>query len=422
MRHLLWRAGLTLGSALLSTSVFAADLTIASGAVATDIEVLRQQLDLFEKETGHKVQIAKLPPSTTDQFALYKTWLSAESEDVDVYRIDVIWPPQIANHLIDLTEATKDVVGEHFPSIIEAHTVDGKLVALPFFTDAPMLYYRKDLLEKHGASVPKTWAELTSTAKMIQEKERAQGNDKLWGFVWQGNSYEGLTCNALEWVKSAGGGQIIEPDGTISINNPEAAAAIDLAATWVSEISPPGVTGYMEEDARGVWQTGNAVFMRNWPYAYAGSNSADSSVKGRFDVTTLPLGGDGNESAATLGGWSLSVAKYSKNQEAAIELVKFLASKDMQKMNALQSTRLPTVMALYDDPEVLEVAPFFPNMLQVLSATVPRPSAPTKKRYNEVSKEFWTAVHNTLSGEGDAATNLASLEKRLKRIKGRRWK
>ena len=161
--------------------------------------------------------------------------------------------------------------------------------------------------------------------------------------------------------------------------------------------------------------------MRNWPYAYAGSNSADSSVKGKFDVTTLPSGGNGNDSAATLGGWSLAVSKYSNNQEVAIELVKFLASKEMQKINALRSTRLPTVAALYEDPEVIAVAPFVPNMVKVLSSAVPRPSAPTKKRYNEVSKEFWTAVHNTLSGEGDAATNLASLEKRLKRIKGRRW-
>ena len=124
--------------------------------------------------------------------------------------------------------------------------------------------------------MPTTWEELAATAKMIMDKERAAGNEDMWGFVFQGNAYEGLTCNALEWVKSNGGGQIVEPDGTISINNPKAAAAIDMAKGWVGTISPPGVLAYQEEESRGVWQTGNAVFMRNWPYAYSLGNGDDS--------------------------------------------------------------------------------------------------------------------------------------------------
>ena len=125
----------------------------------------------------------------------------------------------------------KDIVADHFPSIIESQTANGKLVALPVFTDAPALYYRKDLLEKHGVAVPKTWEDMTAAAQKIQDAERAAGNKDMWGFVWQGNAYEGLTCDALEWVKSFGGGQIVEADGTISINNDKAAAALDLART-----------------------------------------------------------------------------------------------------------------------------------------------------------------------------------------------
>ncbi len=112
----------------------------------------------------------------------------------------------------------------------------------------------------------------------------------MWGFVFQGNAYEGLTCDALEWVKSYGGGQIVEADGTISINNPQAAAALEQAKSWIGTISPEGVLAYQEEESRGVWQLGNAVFMRNWPYAYALGNGADSAVKGKFDVAPLPIG------------------------------------------------------------------------------------------------------------------------------------
>ena len=291
---------LAIAGILAGNAASAAELSIVSGAVGSDIEELRKHLDIFEAESGHTVEIVTMPASTTDQFGQYRLWLSAENPDIDVYRVDVIWAPQLANHFVDLSEAAADVVDQHFPAIIESQTVDGRLVALPMFTDAPALYYRKDLLEKHGAVPPSTWVEMTETAQTIMDAERAEGNDGIFGFVWQGAAYEGLTCNALEWVKSNGGGQIVEADGEISINNENAAEMLDLAASWVGTISPPGVLGYREEEARGVWQLGNAVFMRNWPYAYALSNGDDSAVKDLFAVVPLPTGPSGEQNAATL--------------------------------------------------------------------------------------------------------------------------
>ncbi|MER9975337.1 ABC transporter substrate-binding protein [Mesorhizobium sp. M0085] len=400
----------------------AVDLVMVSGDTGNGQRILREILDQYEKTTGNKVSVVPLPPSATDQFGQYRLWLAAGSSDVDVYQTDIIWAPQLARQFIDLTEATKDVVGAHFPSIIKSQTVDGKLVALPIFTDAPALYYRKDLLDKYGARVPASWAELADTAKLVMDKERAAGNKDMWGFVFQGNAYEGLTCDALEWVKSNGGGQIIEPDGTISINNPQAAAALEMARSWVGTISPPGVLAYQEEESRGVWQTGNAVFMRNWPYAYALGNSESSPIKGKFEVTTLPPGsGESAHPAATLGGWNLAVSKYSKNPDAAIELVKWIASPQMQKYRALKGAYLPTIQALYDNADIASAQPVIPRWKEVVLNAVPRPSAQAKSRYNEASSEFWTAVHNTISGEGTAADNLADLEFSLTRLKGTAW-
>lgn len=400
----------------------AADLSIVSGDTGNGLAFLRSQLDKFEQQTGNKVTVVPMPSSTTDQFGQYRLWLAAGNADIDVYQTDVIWAPQLAEHFTDLTEAMKDVVGNHFPSIIESQTVDGKLVAMPAFTDAPALYYRKDLLEKYGKEVPKTWTELEATAKEIMDAERGAGASELWGFVFQGNAYEGLTCDALEWVMSNGGGQIVEADGTISINNEKAAAAIDRAAGWVGTIAPDGVLAYMEEESRGVWQLGNAVFMRNWPYAYALSNGEDSAVKGKFDVAPLPAGeGEGGRSAATLGGWNMAVSKYSPDQEAAIELVKFLASEEVQKERAINQSNLPTIPALYEDADVLKASPFMENWKAIFEQAVPRPSAPTKTNYNEVSSMFWSAVHDTLSGNGSAAENLEVLEADLNDLKGDAW-
>ncbi|ARM15548.1 MULTISPECIES: ABC transporter substrate-binding protein [Rhizobium] len=399
----------------------AAEISFAANTTGKNVEFLNKQLAIFEKETGNQVKLVTMPSSSSEQFSQYRLWLAAGNKDIDVYQTDVIWAPQLADQFIDLKDATKDVAGQFFPSIIASQTVNGRLVALPLFTDAPALFYRKDLLEKYGKLPPKTWDEMAAIAKDVQDKERQAGQKDLWGYVFQGNSYEGLTCNALEWVKSSGGGQIVEPDGTISINNEKAAAALERAKGWIGTISPPGVLAYQEEESRGVWQTGNAVFMRNWPYAYSLGNGSDSAVKGKFDVMTLPVAADGDKPSSTLGGWNLAVSKYSEKQEAAIALVKFLASKDVQKARAIELSNLPTLTDLYDDKDVAAAQPFMPNWKPIFQDAVPRPSATAKVKYNEVSSKFWTAVHNTLSGSGSAAENLELLEADLTTLKGDAW-
>nr|WP_275897810.1 ABC transporter substrate-binding protein [Pseudotabrizicola algicola] len=289
------------------------------------------------------------------------------------------------------------------------------------FTDAPALCYRKDLLEKHGVAVPTTREELAVAAKTVQDAERAAGNSQIWGFVWQGNAYEGLTCNALEWVKSSGGRQIVEADGSISINNEKAVAALETAKSWVGTISPEGVLAYQEEEARGLWQTGNAVFMRNWPYAYTLGNGDDSAVKGLFDVTTLPTGGGNDSSAATLGGWNIAVSKYGDQQEAAISLALYLSGPEAQKQRALTESNLPTIVALYDDADIAAAQPIIPRWKDVFLQAVPRPSAPTLGAYNEVSAKFWSAAHDVLSGNKTATVALEDLEADLSDLKGDAW-
>ncbi len=406
---------------LMASSAGAVNVNFVSGSTGNDLAIFKELFKPWEAETGNTVTIVPMPSSTTDQFAQYRLWLAAGNTDVDVYMVDVIWAPQLADHFLPLNDAAADIVKDHFPSIIESQTVDGKLVALPLFTDAPALYYRKDLLEKHGEKVPATWEELTATAKKVQDAERAEGKADMWGFVWQGNAYEGLTCNALEWIKSNGGGQIVEPDGTISVNNENAAKAIELAASWVNTISPGGVLAYTEEEARGVWQTGNAVFMRNWPYAFSLGNGADSAIAGKFDVAPLPSGGGDNKSAATLGGWNVAVSRYSPNPDAATALVKYMASPAFQKQNAILGSKLPTIISLYDDADIAAAQPIIPRWKDIFLNAVPRPSAPTKVNYNEVSSKFWSSVHEVLSGSATAPDNLEILEVDLDEMKGGGW-
>ena len=181
--------------AVAGAPVMAEEIFYVSGAVGNAVENFKNLVKPWEEATGNTVTMVPMPASTTDQFGQYRLWLAAGTADVDLYQTDVIWAPQLAEHFVDLTEVAKDLAPTHFPSIIQSQTVGGKLVALPIFTDAPALYYRKDLLEKYGVAVPTTWAELTVAAQTIQDGERAAHPD-FWGYVWQGNAYKGLTCDA----------------------------------------------------------------------------------------------------------------------------------------------------------------------------------------------------------------------------------
>ena len=179
----------------------------------------------------------------------------------------------------------------------------------------------------------------------------------------------------------------------------------------------------MEEDARGVFQSGNAAFMRNWPYAASLAEAADSPVKGKVGYAPLPKGeGEGARNAATLGGWQIAVSKYSENPKEAAAFAIYLTSRDEQKRRAMEGGYQPTIPALYEDAELLQKRPFFKTTRQILDSAVARPSAVTGERYSEVSSLFWNAVHSTLSKQGDGATNLAQLQKDLNRLsRGGRW-
>ncbi len=402
---------------------FAVEVSISCGAVGRELKICTEGAEAWARESGNSVRVVSTPNSASERLALYQQLLAAEAADIDVFQIDVIWPGILGRHLLDLASRVEDAtLAAHFQPIVANNTVAGRVVAMPWFTDVGLLYYRKDLLEKYGAPVPTTWEELTVTAKRIQEAEREAGNAKMWGFVWQGRAYEGLTCDALEWIDSFGGGTIVDDSGKVTVNNPRAARALDLAASWVGTISPKGVLNYQEEEARGVFQSGNAVFMRNWPYAWALGNGADSPVRGRIGVAALPKGGAGGKNTGTLGGWQLAVSKYSRNPDVAVSLVLYLTGAAEQKRRAIVGAYHPTITTLYKDSDVLEANPFMGSLYAIFVNAVARPSKVTAGRYNRVSSDFWNAVHATLSGNGDAAANLAALEAKLERLSGGgRW-
>jgi trehalose/maltose transport system substrate-binding protein len=369
----------------------------------------------FHRETGVAVKRVLAPESSDEQLVLERQLLEGGATTPDVYIIDAIWPGVLGEHFIDLRPRLAAEAALHFPALVANNVVQGRLVAMPYHANVGILYYRTDLLREYGyGAPPSTWTELEGMAAAIQKGERAKGHEGFWGYVWQGAPYEGLTCNALEWQESEGGGRIVEDDGTISVDNPRTVAAWSRAASWVGTISPPAVVGYREGDAQEVWRSGRAAFMRSWPYA---GRDRGSSVRGRFDITTVPRGARGH--AMVLGENALAVSRYSKHVDPGVALVKYLTRRDVQLDRARTTALPPTLSALYDDPEILKTSPDdMPLQKIFLASAVSRPSSVTGRKYADVSRAYFRAVHSVLTRQQKPSAAAATLERELVWITG----
>ena len=377
-----------------------------------------QELQQFTRETGIRVKLLPSPESAREKLALWQELLGTGASGPDVYGIDVIWPRILNEDFIDLKPYFASEISAQFPVIAASYSVDHKLVAMAYRADLGLLFYRTDLLRQYGyREPPSTWDELEAMATRIQAGERAKGKKEFWGFVWQGAAAEALTCNALEWQASEGGGRIIEEDKTISVNNPQAIRAWQRAARWVGSISPPGVVGYKEWDALNAWLAGDAAFMRSWPIAYVDSQAAGSSIRNEFDIAVLPGGKAGR--VGTLGGIGLAVSRFSVHPREALELVRYLCSRDAQVKHSHVLSEPPTLSELYDRPEVLGPDPRIALLSQAFQAgVVSRPSNVTGKKYQDVSDAYVQAVHSVLTREKNAPEAAAALENELVHITG----
>ncbi|SDC93476.1 ABC transporter substrate-binding protein [Geotoga petraea] len=396
-------------------SAFSIEVSIAAGAVGKELELLYQQVEQFHKENPDiTVKVLPMPNSSTSRHDLYVTYLASGTPDPTILMVDVIWPAEFEPFVADLTDDYDYFELDKFlPGTVKSVTYNNKIVAIPWFTDAGLLYYRKDLLDKYGYDVPETWEELNEIGKEISEKE---GID---GFIWQGTSYEGLTCNVMEFIHSYGG-MIIE-NGEVVIGNEEykerAIQALEMMDKLVEEgTTRKGVTTYMEEEARRLFQNGDAVFMRNWPYAWPLIQDPSSPTAGKVGIAPLPKGDiEGGRHSATLGGWNLAINgnASSAQLEAAKKFVKFLTSPEQQLKKAIVAGQNPTRESVYQTEELAKEIPFMVDLYDVFINAEPRPVTPI---YPEVSRIIWNETYNVINQQKDAEQAVNDLEKQLKEL------
>jgi trehalose/maltose transport system substrate-binding protein len=366
----------------------------------------------FTKDTGIKVSVVPHPAASDASYSQLARAFSAKSSSIDVAMIDVVWPGAFAPYLVNLKPKLGAQSKLHAAGIVANDTINGKLVAMPWFGDYGILYYRTDLLKKYGYSKPPTtWNQLFQMAAKIQAGEQ-KSNPSFAGFVFQGNAYEGLTCDALEWIASTGGGHMID-NGKATINNAKAAQILDAMRNQVGKTMPRGVTTYQEDQTEHAFDNGDAAFARNWPYQYGIGAGAGSKVKGKFSVTVLPHGASGKP-VGTVGGWQLAVSKYSKHKDAAIELVRYMTSPAVEKFDAITNSNVPTIASVAKDKAVVRTNPYLKPAIASV-ARVTRPAKYLKTHYNEASKVIYQGINQILNGT-PAKSVLPGIQAKLNQI------
>jgi len=360
-------------------------LTIAVGGAPEEVSYWEKLIEDFERESGIEVDLIRQPTDTDLRRQGLVVALSSKKPDPDVFLMDVAWLGQFISSGW-LAELKGFDLEPFFPEVLKVDRMGGKLYALPVYVDCGVLYYRKDLLKEFGCRVPERWTELVDCSLKVQSAMKKRVGD-FYGFVWQGAQYEGLVCTFLEFSASAGGSF----EDLASKENIRALTFMkDLIHRY--KISPPNTyTEMKEEEVRIYFQSGRALFERNWPYAWKLHNSPESPVKGKIGVSVLPKF-EGGRHASCLGGWHIGISRYSDKKREALKLLKFIVSKEVQKRLALNLGWNPGRRDVYEDRELKERLPHLKAVREACSYAVSRPPLPYYTRFSEVLRKYVNAA------------------------------
>jgi multiple sugar transport system substrate-binding protein len=351
-----------------------------------------------------QVTVLYLPKDSDEQYAQLVENLQAKSDVYDVMNLDVVWTAEFAsNGWITPVSDKKVPLSSFLPPAVDTAMYDGKLYAVPFTSNAGLLYYRKDLVK----TPPRTWAQLAYDARTIAPAHH------MGGYAGQFEDYEGLTVNFAEAVQSAGG-SILSSRGTANLDTPQAHEALSFLVSgfrqgWI----PAASLGYDEDASRDAFVAGHLLFLRNWPYmyGYASKTGPGRVVAGKFGVTTLP--GPNGPGSSTLGGANLAVSAYSQHPETALAFIRFMTSESSQRQVLINASQPPVWTRLYNDQALIRRYPYLPVLKRAILAARPRPKIPS---YSQLSLAISLAIHRALAQQVPVNQTLAALNGELNQI------
>ena len=335
-----------------------------------------------------RFQIIEAPSDSNQVEDLYTSSFLLGNSPYDLVYMDVVWTPKFAaaGWLEDVSDRlSPEEARQYLEGDIAAGMYENKLYRIPFRSDAGMLYYRQDLLDRAGHEPPETFQELLEISQDLQQQELVQ-----WGYVWQGKQYEGLSAMFVEILQGSGGFWVDADTLKVGLDRPEAIKAVEfLRKAIATKVSPPGVTTYAEEETRLLFQNGKAAFLRNWPYVY--SAALDSAIAGKYSIKPM-VHGVGFDSGATLGGWGWGISTSTKHADAAWKVIEFLSSESSQREFVLETGFVPSRIALFNDEAIVAKYNYYPKLLDVVQSSALRPPISQYAQASDILQRYLSAA------------------------------
>src|ERR1700744_288068 len=358
---------------------------------------------------GQKVTLLLLPEASNDQLAQLVANLQAKSDEYDVIDTDVIWTAEFASNgwIIPLPQS-QFPLGEFLKPAVDTAMYQGRLYAVPDYSNADVLYYRKDILAKAGKQPPKTWAQLQQLAETVAPKYGREGYAGTFA------PYEGLTVDFAAAIQSAGGSILSPDDSEVTIDSAGSLKGLDFLVDGFQQGWIPKVNlTYEEESSQDAFEAGKFLFLDNWPDVSAtlSVKSPQNKVYGKVGMVPLPgLNGTGSSS---LGGANLAISAYSQHQRTALNFIKYMTNLPNEKQMFIESSFPPVWTKLYSDKSLVRSYAYLPTLEQAITSAQPRPAI---TNYDQASLAISSAVYQALTDKKKPQQALTEMAGQLTQI------
>ena len=414
---------------------------------------------LYDAGLDEEIDVEILPGDfeTGERRSEFTSALDADRSRPDLFMMDSGWtiPFIVREQLVNLSEEVSSETLEYVENdYLEAtvntatHPETGDLYGLPVFPDYPVMHYRKDLVEEAGydpdgenwATEPMSWEEFAEVAADTWEYHG--GEDEIdYGFTTQADNYEGTACCAFnEMMTSMGGAYFGDHENLFTVGDRDVTVTdepvldtIRMMRSFmygpdeddthpdVPQISSSDLVEFMEEPSREPFTNGNAIFMRNWPYAIP-INLEDGDFEPEdYDVMPMPYGVEEGEGAYqgtggsqhALGGWHLTINPNTDRLEEAVQVLEAFASEDVMLTVLELNGNMPpdpSVTEAADEDTVGDIARFLDTLAVAGENTVARPVTTV---WPDQAPLISSEIHDAYTGEKSPEDAMSDLEGQL---------
>ncbi len=356
------------------------------------LEVIKRFNELHKGEI--KVEVINLSFekfSTNERKELLARYLRSKNDKIDIFAADQIWAHRFARwaepldkYFID--QDKKTILNYALQSCI----YNKQLVAVPFFMDIGVMFYRKDLIEKMPdyKTIEQKLKQSITWEDFIKLGERFKDKSNPF-YIFQADNYEGLMCSYIELL--ADQNKTLFENNNLQLTSPESEHALNLLVDLVNKykLSPYKVTEFKESNSYHYFILNNGLFVRAWPN-FIRDYSANYGKDSRLNyLVKVPLPHfEGHQPVAITGGWNLMISKYSIRKPEALEFVKFLMSEEAQKIMYEEGGYLPTNNLIYEDTTYTSKHPDLKFFKDYLKSGVHRPYLVEYTRISDIITHY----------------------------------